>query len=152
MFVRSTNYLANKLRSSRRASRGQTWYGRLHLKRNLLVDVCFLGEWVLVIAAAGGVGLAAVQLAKGLHFISPLPSQVATDYPLALGAKVIAAAGAQDKMEVCMKYGGADYAVNYTTPNWQKEVLEITKGKGVDVVYDPVGRIRGELIKDVLQT
>ena len=62
---------------------------------------------------------------------------------LALGGKVIAAAGTQEKMDVCMKYGGADYAVDYTKPNWQKDVMEITKGKGVDVVYDPVGRIRG---------
>ena len=60
-----------------------------------------------------------------------------------MGGKVIAAAGTQEKMDVCMKYGGADYAVDYTKPNWQKDVMEITKGKGVDVVYDPVGRIRG---------
>ncbi|KAJ7770213.1 alcohol dehydrogenase [Mycena maculata] len=81
------------------------------------------GEWVLVTAAAGGVGLAAVQLAK------------------ALGAKVIAAAGSQNKLDIVKKYGGADYTVNYTKPGWQKEVLEITKGKGVDVIYDPVGMI-----------
>ncbi|KAI5123944.1 hypothetical protein M0805_006358 [Coniferiporia weirii] len=82
------------------------------------------GEWILVTAAAGGVGLAAVQLAK------------------ALGAKVIAAVGSPSKMEICKRYGGADFAVNYTSPDWQKEVLAITKGKGVNVVYDPVGRIR----------
>ncbi|KAH8119400.1 alcohol dehydrogenase [Phellopilus nigrolimitatus] len=82
------------------------------------------GEWILVTAAAGGVGIAAVQLAK------------------ALGAKVIAAAGSPSKMEVAKRYGGADYVVDYTAPNWQKEVMAITKGKGVDVVYDPVGRIR----------
>ncbi|EJD02968.1 alcohol dehydrogenase [Fomitiporia mediterranea MF3/22] len=82
------------------------------------------GEWVLVTAAAGGVGLAAVQLAK------------------ALGANVIAAVGSPAKMDVCKKYGGADFAVDYTSPNWQKEVMSITKGKGVDVIYDPVGRIR----------
>ena len=58
---------------------------------------------------------------------------------------MIAAAGSQEKMEVCKKYGGADYVVDYTSPNWQKQVLEITKGKGVDVIYDPVGRIRGRV-------
>ncbi|KAJ7703164.1 hypothetical protein B0H17DRAFT_1042006 [Mycena rosella] len=81
------------------------------------------GEWVLVTAAAGGVGLAAVQIAKGL------------------GAKVIAAAGSQEKLDVAKNYGGADYTVNYTKPGWQKEVLDITNGKGVDVIYDPVGMI-----------
>ncbi|KAJ7497326.1 hypothetical protein FB451DRAFT_1211012 [Mycena latifolia] len=81
------------------------------------------GEWVLVTAAAGGVGLAAVQLAKGL------------------GAKVIAAASSQEKLDVAKKYGGADYTVDYTKPGWQKEVLKITNGKGADVIYDPVGMI-----------
>jgi len=81
------------------------------------------GEWVLVTAAAGGVGLAAVQLAK------------------ALGAKVIAAAGSQTKLEICKQYGNADYVVDYTKKNWQKDILKITGGKGVDVVYDPVGLI-----------
>ncbi|KZS98330.1 alcohol dehydrogenase [Sistotremastrum niveocremeum HHB9708] len=85
------------------------------------------GEWVLVTAGAGGVGLAAVQIAK------------------ALGAKVIATAGSPEKLEVCKRVGGADYAVDYTKEGWQKEVLKITKGKGVDVIYDPVGRIRESL-------
>ncbi|KAF8210306.1 hypothetical protein K438DRAFT_1665380 [Mycena galopus ATCC 62051] len=81
------------------------------------------GEWVLVTAAAGGVGLAAVQLAKGL------------------GANVIAAAGSQEKLNIAKKYGGADYTVDYTKKGWQQEVLKITNGKGVDVIYDPVGMI-----------
>ncbi|KIM91821.1 hypothetical protein PILCRDRAFT_809785 [Piloderma croceum F 1598] len=81
------------------------------------------GEWVLVTAAAGGVGIPAVQLAK------------------ILGANVIAAAGSQAKLDICKKYGGADYCVDYTKKDWQKEVLKITGGKGVDVVYDPVGLI-----------
>ncbi|KAJ7462341.1 alcohol dehydrogenase [Mycena galericulata] len=81
------------------------------------------GEWVLVTAAAGGVGLAAVQLAKGL------------------GANVIAAAGSQSKLDVVKKYGGADHTVDYTKPGWQQDVLKITNGKGVDVIYDPVGMI-----------
>ncbi|KAJ7680353.1 alcohol dehydrogenase [Mycena polygramma] len=81
------------------------------------------GEWVLVTAAAGGVGIAAVQLAKGL------------------GAKVIAAASSQEKLDIVKRYGGADYTVDYTKPGWQKEVLKITNGKGADVIYDPVGMI-----------
>ncbi|KAH9949003.1 alcohol dehydrogenase [Amylocystis lapponica] len=85
------------------------------------------GEWVLITASAGGVGIAALQIAK------------------ALGAKVIAAAGSQDKLDISTRHGGADYAVNYTKPGWQKEVLKITGGKGVDVVYDPVGMIRDSL-------
>jgi len=85
------------------------------------------GEWVLVTAAAGGVGIAAVQLAK------------------ALGAKVIAAAGSQEKIDVAVRYGGADHGLNYGQPNWQKEVLKLTGGKGVNVVYDPVGMIRDSL-------
>ncbi|KAJ8587453.1 NAD(P)-binding protein [Rhizopogon salebrosus TDB-379] len=85
------------------------------------------GEWVLVNAAAGGVGIAAVQLAK------------------ALGATVIAAAGSQSKLDICKKYGGADYTVNYTVKDWQKEVLRMTSGRGVDIVYDPVGQIAESL-------
>ncbi|KAK7057164.1 hypothetical protein R3P38DRAFT_2839650 [Favolaschia claudopus] len=81
------------------------------------------GEWILVTAAAGGVGIAAVQLAK------------------ALGAKVIAAAGSQEKLDIAKKYGGADYTVDYTKKGWQQDVLKITNGKGVDVIYDPVGMI-----------
>ncbi|KAF8190338.1 hypothetical protein K438DRAFT_1831887 [Mycena galopus ATCC 62051] len=81
------------------------------------------GEWVLVTAAAGGVGICAVQIAK------------------ALGAKVIAAAGSQEKLDIAKKYGGADYTVDYTKEGWQKEVLKITNGKGADVIYDPVGKI-----------
>jgi NADPH2:quinone reductase len=87
------------------------------------------GEWVLVTAAAGGVGTTAVQIAK------------------ALGAKVIAAASSDEKIEVAKKYCGADHGVNYSKAGWQKEVLAITRGKGVDVVYDPVGLINGGLPK-----
>ncbi|KAI9068311.1 alcohol dehydrogenase [Trametes sanguinea] len=85
------------------------------------------GEWVLVTASAGGVGIAAVQLAK------------------ALGAKVIAAAGSQEKLDISIRHGGADHGVNYSKDGWQKEVLKLTGGKGVDVVYDPVGLIRDSL-------
>ncbi|KAF8735874.1 hypothetical protein AX14_001324 [Amanita brunnescens Koide BX004] len=81
------------------------------------------GEWVLITAAAGGVGIAAVQIAK------------------ALGAKVIAAAGSQTKLDVACQLGGADYGVDYTKPGWQKEVMRLTGNKGVNVIYDPVGMI-----------
>ena len=42
--------------------------------------------------------------------------------------------------------GGADFVVDYTQGSWQKEVLKITGGRGVDVVYDPVGRIKGAVL------
>ncbi|KAF8334325.1 NAD(P)-binding protein [Cantharellus anzutake] len=84
------------------------------------------GDWVLVHGAAGGVGLCAVQIAK------------------ALGGKVIATAGSPSKLEVSLRYG-ADHAINYRQPNWQKEVLKITGGKGVDIIYDPVGLIKDSL-------
>ncbi|KAI9761337.1 MAG: hypothetical protein M4579_001127, partial [Chaenotheca gracillima] len=81
------------------------------------------GEYVLIHAAAGGVGLAAVQIAK------------------ALGAIVIATAGTQHKLDVARSFG-ADHAINYTDPKWPDEVKKLTpKGRGVDVVYDPVGMI-----------
>lgn len=89
------------------------------------------GEWVLVIAGAGGVGLSAVQLAKGNK--PPRCSQLSL-MPFchaALGARVIATAGSQEKLQVCKKYGGADYTLDYTKPGWQKQVLAITGGKGV---------------------
>lgn len=63
-----------------------------------------------------------------------------------MGANVIAAAGSQAKLDICKKYGGADYGVDYTIKGWQKEVLKITDGRGVDVVYDPVGLITGWLV------
>lgn len=85
------------------------------------------GETVLVNAAAGGVGIAAVQIAK------------------AIGATVIAAAGSPSKLDVCKQLGSADYTVDYSKPGWQKQVLQFTGGKGVDVVFDPVGRIAESL-------
>ncbi|KAI0267827.1 NAD-P-binding protein [Gloeopeniophorella convolvens] len=84
------------------------------------------GEWLLVLAAAGGVGIAAVQIGK------------------ALGARVIACAS-PGKLDVVRKFGGADFVVDYTKEGWQKEVLKITDGRGVEVVYDPVGRIKDAL-------
>ncbi|KAJ4602824.1 hypothetical protein HRR93_005105 [Exophiala dermatitidis] len=87
------------------------------------------GEWVLVHAGAGGVGLSAVQIAK------------------ALGATVIATAGSERKRQVCLNYG-ADYVIDYRDKSWPQKVIELCakhrtgNGKqGVDVVYDPVGMI-----------
>ncbi|WCL52659.1 NADPH:quinone oxidoreductase family protein [Gimibacter soli] len=79
-----------------------------------------VGETVLVLGAAGGVGLATVQLAK------------------AMGAKVIAAASSDAKLEVC-RAAGADEVLNYATEDMKTRLKELTGGRGVDVVYDPVG-------------
>jgi len=85
------------------------------------------GDWVLVHAAAGGVGLAAVQIAK------------------AFGATVIATAGTKKKLEVAKSFG-ADFCVDYSNKNWDVEVKKLTpKGKGVDIVYDPVGLLNQSL-------
>jgi NADPH:quinone reductase len=78
------------------------------------------GDWVLVHAGAGGVGSAAIQLAK------------------AAGAKVIATAGGQRKIEVCRELG-ADHAIDYTADDFVPIVKEVTGGHGADIVYDPVG-------------
>jgi len=90
------------------------WFG-LHRRANLKA-----GETLLVHAAAGGVGSAAIQLGK------------------AAGAIVIATAGSDEKVEVCRELG-ADHAINYKTQDFVEEVKKITGGRGVDVVYDPVG-------------
>lgn len=78
------------------------------------------GETVLVLGAAGGVGLAAVELAK------------------VMGAKVIAAASTDEKLELTRQYG-ADFTINYTSVDLRETLKAITNGRGVDVVYDPVG-------------
>lgn len=78
------------------------------------------GEWLLVHGAAGGVGLAAVQLGK------------------ALGARVIATAGTPDKLEVA-RQSGADILIDYRTEDWVERVKSVTRGEGADVIYDPVG-------------
>ena len=51
--------------------------------------------------------------------------------PTALGAKVIATAGTEEKLQVCKSAGGADVVLDYTKSGWQKEVLKLTNGKGV---------------------
>jgi NADPH:quinone reductase len=77
------------------------------------------GEWVVVLGAAGGVGLAAVELAH------------------VLGGRVIAAASTEEKLEVCRQQGAA-FTVNYRTEDLKERIKEITGG-GADVVIDPVG-------------
>ncbi len=78
------------------------------------------GETVLVLGAGGGVGLAAVELAK------------------VMGARVIAAASSDEKLQVCRRYG-ADEVINYATEDFKERIKTLTAGAGADVVYDPVG-------------
>jgi len=78
------------------------------------------GETLLVHAAAGGVGLAAVQIGA------------------ALGARVVGTAGTPDKLDL-VKQNGADVALNYRDEDWVERVKELTDGRGADVIYDPVG-------------
>ncbi|KAI1736039.1 hypothetical protein F4680DRAFT_270754 [Xylaria scruposa] len=95
-----------------------TSYGALVLRAGVKA-----GDWVLVHAAAGGVGLAAVQIAK------------------AFGATVIATAGTARKLEVARAFG-ADHVVDYRDASWPDQVRKLTpKGRGVDIVYDPVGLV-----------
>ena len=78
------------------------------------------GETVLVLGAAGGVGTAAIQIAK------------------AAGARVIAAASSDEKCALCSTLG-ADATINYARSNLRDEIKRLTDSKGPDVVYDPVG-------------
>jgi NADPH:quinone reductase len=104
-------------------------YGTTH---HALVDRAALkpGETVLVLGAAGGVGTAAIQIAK------------------ALGARVIAAASSDAKCELC-KQLGADDTLNYSGGNVRDQLKTLTNGKGPDVVYDPVG---GDLVEPVFRS
>ncbi len=94
-------------------------YGTSH---HALMDRAQLqaGETVLVLGAAGGVGTAALQIAK------------------AAGAKVIAAASTDEKCALCTQLG-ADATLNYSTQDVRETLKALTGGKGPDVVYDPVG-------------
>jgi NADPH2:quinone reductase len=97
---------------------GPTSYAALVLRANTQP-----GDWALIHGAAGGVGLAAVQVAK------------------ALGAEVIATATSERNIAV-LKSVGADHVIDYVKyPQWEAEVQKITKGHGADVVFDPVGTI-----------
>jgi len=94
-------------------------YGTSH---HALVDRAQLkaGETLLVLGAAGGVGTAAIQIAK------------------AVGARVIAAASSDEKCALC-KSIGADSTINYSQGNLRDAIKAATDGKGPDVIYDPVG-------------
>jgi NADPH2:quinone reductase len=78
------------------------------------------GETVLILGAAGGVGTAAIQIAK------------------AAGARVIAAASSEDKCALCQEIG-ADATINYSKENLREALKNLTQGHGPDVIYDPVG-------------
>jgi len=78
------------------------------------------GETVLVLGAAGGVGLASIEIAK------------------AIGARVIACASTAEKLAVC-RDRGADDVINYATEDVRDRIKAVTAGRGVDVVVDPVG-------------
>lgn len=94
-------------------------YGTSH---HAVVDRAQLkaGETMLVLGAAGGVGLAAIEIGK------------------ALGARVIAAASSAEKLEVCRAHG-ADVLIDYTKEDLREALKAATGGKGPDVIYDPVG-------------
>ena len=78
------------------------------------------GETMLVLGAAGGVGLSAIEIGK------------------AIGARVIAAASTDEKLAVCRDHG-ADATINYETEDLREAIRRETGGKGPDVIYDPVG-------------
>ena len=78
------------------------------------------GETLLVLGAAGGVGLAAVEIGR------------------ALGARVIACASSDDKLAVCREHG-ADATINYASEDLRERIKALTDGRGVDVIYDAVG-------------
>lgn len=78
------------------------------------------GEYLLVLGAAGGVGIAAVQIGK------------------LLGARVIAAASTKEKREFASRYG-AEATVDYTRADWRDTLKVLTDGHGADVIFDPVG-------------
>ena len=104
-------------------------YGTTH---HALLDRAQLkaGETLLVLGAAGGVGTAAIQIAK------------------AAGARVIAAASSAEKCALCLRLG-ADASIDYSSANLREELKRLTDGKGPDVVYDPVG---GELAEPVFRS
>jgi NADPH2:quinone reductase len=94
-------------------------YGTSH---HAVVDRAQLkaGETMLVLGAAGGVGLAAIEIGK------------------ALGARVIAAASSEEKLAICKEHG-ADVLINYSSGDLREAIKAASDGKGPDVIYDPVG-------------
>ncbi|AKS41581.1 NADPH:quinone oxidoreductase family protein [Wenzhouxiangella marina] len=87
------------------------------------------GETVLVLGASGSTGTTAIECAK------------------ALGARVIACASSEAKRKHCLKHG-AELAIDYTAEDWREQVKAATGGRGVDLIYDPVG---GELSEAALR-
>jgi NADPH2:quinone reductase len=87
------------------------------------------GETLLVLGAAGGVGTSAIEIGK------------------LMGARVIAAASSDEKLDLCRQLG-ADEVINYSTESLKDRIKELTAGTGVDVVYDPVG---GDLSEPALR-
>lgn len=87
------------------------------------------GEWVAVLGAAGGAGQAAIEIAR------------------LLGARVIACASSEEKLAAARGLG-AEHCVNYAESDLKQALKDITQGRGVDVVYDPVG---GELAEPALR-
>lgn len=83
------------------------------------------GEMVAILGASGGVGMATIQIAK------------------ALGAEVIACASTEEKLAFCAAHG-ADHTLNYTQEDLKSKLKEISGGKGVDIVCDPVGSDHSE--------
>jgi len=83
------------------------------------------GETLLVLGAAGGVGVAAIEIGK------------------ALGARVIACASSDEKLAVCREHG-ADATINYAAEDLRERIKALTAGRGPDVVYDPVGGVYTE--------
>jgi NADPH2:quinone reductase len=78
------------------------------------------GETLLVLGASGGVGLAALEIGK------------------VMGARVIAAASSDEKLAICKQHG-ADETINYSTEDLRERIKALTRGNGVDVIFDPVG-------------
>jgi|TARA_B110000438_G_C15791606_1_gene640937 NADPH2:quinone reductase len=113
------NFVSDEAGAALSVTYGTSYFGLAH-RAHLQV-----GETLLVLGGAGGVGLAAIQLGK------------------LMGAKVIAAAGSQKKLEVCLNQG-ADHVINYKSQNLVEEVSRLTNGQRADVIYDPVG---GELFE-----
>jgi NADPH2:quinone reductase len=78
------------------------------------------GETLLVLGAAGGVGIAAIEIGKQL------------------GARVIAAASSDEKLAVCRQHGASE-VINYAGEDLRERIKQITNGQGIDVIFDPVG-------------
>ncbi len=79
-----------------------------------------INETILILGASGGTGITAIEISKSM------------------GANVIAAASNKEKLSLCEKYG-ANHLINYKDENLKEKVYELTSGRGVDVVFDPVG-------------